>query len=44
MGGMSAGALFSQYFLDEGIVQSGDWKGIDADMLDSARANGRFLQ
>ena len=35
---MSAGALFSQYFMDEGIVQSADWQGIDADMLDEARA------
>lgn len=38
MGGMSAGALFSQYFLDEGIVQSADWKSIDADALETARA------
>ena len=35
---MSTGALFSQYFMDEGIVQSADWKSIDAAMLDSARA------
>ena len=35
---MSTGALFSQYFLDEGIVQSGDWKAIDAAALNTARA------
>ncbi len=35
---MSTGALFSQYFLDEGIVQSGDWKSIEEAALDSARA------
>ena len=35
---MSEGALFSQYFMDEGIVQSTDWQSIDADKLDKARA------
>ena len=35
---MSTGALFTQYFMDEGIVQSADWKSIGADVLDSARA------
>lgn len=35
---MSEGALFSQYFMDEGIVQSTDWQSIDAHKLDKARA------
>ena len=35
---MSEGALFSQYFMDEGIVQSTDWQSIDADKLAKARA------